>query len=351
MSPAEQMTSTRAGAPSEAAPIQASGYVRRVVIASQRCWKKSASSLATVTSRPTSLSNSRSSLVRYSAPRPVSGGWFFYALAVDPREPQRFSHYPKFIMELWRSPAQNTYFLTMNLFSNGTNLNGVPAYALDRATCQVVVQRRDQVYSRPRWRRSIAVAFCCDPDGRSPPAGGMKSCWLLTVRPAATTLTQVHGRFFHVIRVPGKFHFRISSANQHANAEITVMGSLTPLQIRQRSRAPAGNVEQFDALGDKMMTPVVYQNHSGTESLWADSTVMENYPNGPTAVRWYRFDVTGGTFPAAAAQQQSWDNAGDGLWRWMPSIAVDESGNTVVGYSTSSTTIFPSIRYERTSCR
>ena len=29
----------------------------------------------------------------------------------------------------------------------------------------------------------------------------------------------------------------------------------------------------------------------------------------------------------------------------MPSIAVDQSGNTVLGYSTSSTTIFPSIRY------
>src|SRR2546427_2054770 len=33
---------------------------------------------------------------------------------------------------------------------------------------------------------------------------------------------------------------------------------------------------------------------------------------------WYQFDVTGGNFPGTAAQQQSWDNAGDGLWRWMP---------------------------------
>src|SRR5438876_5305193 len=29
----------------------------------------------------------------------------------------------------------------------------------------------------------------------------------------------------------------------------------------------------------------------------------------------------------------------------MPSIAVDQNGNTVIGYSTSNTTIFPSIRY------
>jgi hypothetical protein len=49
------------------------------------------------------------------------------------------------------------------------------------------------------------------------------------------------------------------------------------------------------------MTPVVYQNRNGTESLWADQTTILNYPNGPTGVSWYQFDVTGGTFPAAAA--------------------------------------------------
>src|SRR2546423_15471983 len=93
------------------------------------------------------------------------------------------------------------------------------------------------------------------------------------------------------------------------------------------------------------MTPMVFQNRSGVESLWASQTVLLNYPNGPTAVRWYQFNVTGGNFPATAVQQQSWDNTTDGLWRWMPSIAVNQNGNTVLGYSTSDTTIFPSIRY------
>ena len=92
-------------------------------------------------------------------------------------------------------------------------------------------------------------------------------------------------------------------------------------------------------LGDKIMTPVVYQNLNGTESLWADQTIIPNFPNGPTAVRWYQFDVTGGTFPAAAVQQQDWTNGGDGLWRFMPSIAVDQNGNTAIGYAISSPVI------------
>ena len=106
-----------------------------------------------------------------------------------------------------------------------------------------------------------------------------------------------------------------------------------------------GTSAKLDTLGDKIMTPVVYQNRNGTESLWADQTTILNYPNGPTAVSWYQFDVTGGTFPAAAAQQQEWTNGGDGLWRFMPSIAVDQNGNTAIGYSTSSSSIFPGIRY------
>jgi hypothetical protein len=44
-------------------------------------------------------------------------------------------------------------------------------------------------------------------------------------------------------------------------------------------------------------------------------------------------------------QQQTWTNNDDGLWRWMPSVGVDQNGNTAIGYSTSSTTSVPTIRY------
>jgi hypothetical protein len=106
-----------------------------------------------------------------------------------------------------------------------------------------------------------------------------------------------------------------------------------------------GVTQTLDTLGDKIMTPVVYQNRNGTESLWADQTIILNYPNGPTAVRWYQFNVTGGNFPATPAQQEDWTNGNDGLWRWMPAIAADANGNVAIGYSTSSSTIFPCIRY------
>ena len=159
-------------------------------------------------------------------------------------------------------------------------------------------------------------------------------------------LTQVHAWLFHVDFVnPGNSTLGVG-ANHQFNANITVNGFIDAFTNTTTLLVPQqGTSAHLDTLGDKIMTPLVYQNRAGTESLWADQTILLNYPNGPTAVRWYQFDVTGGNFPATAVQQQDWTNGNDGLWRWMPSIAVDQSGDTAIGYSTSSASMFPGIRY------
>jgi hypothetical protein len=126
------------------------------------------------------------------------------------------------------------------------------------------------------------------------------------------------------------------SVNPYTEAWTSAGFSVVPQQ---------GTSAKLDSLGDKIMTPVVYQNRNGTESLWADQTTILNYPNGPTVVSWYQFNVTGGTFPAAPVQEQAWSNGNDGLWRFMPSIAVDQNGSTAIGYALSSASMFPGIRY------
>ena len=118
-------------------------------------------------------------------------------------------------------------------------------------------------------------------------------------------------------------------ANHAPDAQITVNGFVDAFTTTTTLLVPQpGTPQRLDTVGDKIMTPVVYQNRSGTESLWASHTVCtDTNCTGPTAVRWYQFNVTGGNFPANPAQQQSWTNGNDGLWRWMPSIAVDQNGN------------------------
>src|SRR5207253_8252636 len=159
-------------------------------------------------------------------------------------------------------------------------------------------------------------------------------------------LTTVKGWLFHVDFVTPANSTLGIGANHSPNALMTVSPFVDAFNPTFSLVPQQGTTQKLDTLGDKIMTPVVYQNLAGVESLWADHTIYTNAGgSGPMAVRWYQFDVTGGTFPATPVQQQTWNNGGDGLFRWMPSIAVDQNGNTAIGYSKSSSSIFPSIRY------
>jgi hypothetical protein len=236
----------------------------------------------------------------------------------------------------------------MNELVPVNTLAGVRVYALDRAS--MIAGGPTNAIGFTIDAATLGPAYSLVPAsfraGSAPPAGEHE--FLLAIDNPATagvTLTQVHGWYFHVDFVNPANSTLGSDAAHHPNAEITVNGFVdafthTPYLVPQQE-----TTQRLDTIGDKIMTPVVYQNRNGTESLWADHTIILNYPDGPTAIRWYQFDVTGGVFPATPVQQEDWTNGNDGLWRWMPSIAVDNSGNTAIGYSTSSSNIFPGIRY------
>ena len=184
--------------------------------------------------------------------------------------------------------------------------------------------------------------------GNPPPAG--RDEFILAIDSPATggvTLTQIHGRLFHVDFVtPANSTFGVGPTHQ-PNTEITVDGFVDAFTNTTTRLVPQqGTAVRLDTLGDKIMTPVVYRFDGANESLWASNTVCtDTNCTGPTGIRWYQFDVTGGAFPATPVQQQTWTNNNDGLWRWMPSIAVDNAGDAVIGYSVSGTSMFPGIRY------
>lgn len=58
-------------------------------------------------------------------------------------------------------------------------------------------------------------------------------------------------------------------------------------------------------------------------------------------MRWYEVRSPGGT--PVVYQQSSYSP--DTSYRWMPSVAMDKQGNMALGYSVSSGTIHPAIRY------
>ena len=259
---------------------------------------------------------------------PVAGGWCLYTLQ-DDTNPRVAGDYPKY--GLW----PDAYYLTMNKW------DGVRVYALDRASMIGGGPTNAVGFTIvARSLRSLVPASFRT--GAPPPAGRQEFLLAIDNPDPGVTETHVEGWLFHVDFINPANSTLGSDAAHHPNAQITVNGFVN---VYRDIVPQQGTTEKLDSLCDRIMTPVVYQNLNGTESLWADHTIFLNYPVGPTAIRWYQFDVTGGTFPATPVQQQDWTNGNDGLWRWMPSIAVDENGNAAIGYSTSSASMFPGIRY------
>src|SRR5215831_14318094 len=242
----------------------------------------------------------------------------------------------------------------MNEFSTNTTFNGVRVYALDR---------NSMVNGGP----ASAIGFSILPanlgnqyslvpasfrTGDPPPAGQPE--WFMSVNSSSTAGTvenQVFVRRFHVDFVtPGNSVFGVGAAHT-PDGIITVNGFKDAFNATTSDICPNGTVTTtgwLDTLGDKIMYPLIYQNLGGVESIYADQTILlasDSTLTGPTAVRWYQFNMTGNTIPATPVQQQDWNNGADGLFRWMPSINVDQQGNVAIGYSTSSTTLNPEIRY------
>ncbi len=277
---------------------------------------------------------------------PVSGGWWLYALQVDPGNPTFLGDYPK--LSVW----PDAWYLTLNLFSNGTTFNGVRAIALNRA----------QMINGTGAPTPNAIGYTLDPAtlgdtyslvpasfraGNLPPAG--RAEYLLAIdspSAAGVSLTKVHvWRFKPDFATPANSTFGVG-ANHAFNADVTVAPFVDAFTTVSDLVPQPATTAKLDTLGDKIMTPVVYTNIGGNESLWASHTVNNNQGGtGPTGVRWYQFNVTGGGIPATPAQQQTYTNAGDGIWRFMPSIAVDAAGNMAIGYAASSATVEPSIRW------
>ena len=151
-----------------------------------------------------------------------------YAMQVDPANPTFLGDYPK-----WRcgttggNPAQNAYFLTINLFSSPTTFHGVRVFALDRAAMLGGGSANAIGFTLSAADVGASYSFVAASfrAGDPPPAG--RDEFVLAIDSPATggvTLTQVHGRLFHVdFATPANSTFGVGAGHQ-PNAEITVDG-------------------------------------------------------------------------------------------------------------------------------
>ncbi len=106
---------------------------------------------------------------------------------------------------------------------------------------------------------------------------------------------------------------------------------------------PAQGGHNIDTLTPRLMMQNQYSNTGGVESLWNTHTVLGGAA-GTAAPRWYQVEVTGDSV-AANTTQAATSTPDTTVNRFMPSLAVNRDGDMAIGYSASSSTLYPAIRY------
>ena len=232
--------------------------------------------------------------------------------------------YPKF--GVWPTASNSAYLGTYNLFANGANFVGADLCAYDRAA-----MLNGQSAAQICFTRSTADGgfLPSDLDGATPPADGEPGYFLAYNASTQNSLT--------LYKMALNFGAGGPSATLSAAVEIPVAafspgcggGTCIPQPSTSRN---------LDSLGDRLMYRLAYRNFGAHQSMVVNHSVTS--PQGTVAPRWYLLDATSqGVF--GVAQQGTY--APDSAYRWMGSIAMDQSGDILLGYSRSSSTSFPSI--------
>jgi hypothetical protein len=126
-----------------------------------------------------------------------------------------------------------------------------------------------------------------------------------------------------------------------ASSTFTLRDSLVPASFSSNVDLidePLGYTAWLDPISDRPMYRFAYRNLGSHEALVMNHTVDVS---GHAGVRWYELRKTTG--PWSIFQQGTFSPSSDS--RWMGSAAMDGSGDIAVGYSVSSTSVYPSIRY------
>jgi hypothetical protein len=231
-----------------------------------------------------------------------------------------FPDYPK--MGVW----PDAYYITYNLFNNaGTSFLGTKVCAFDRAKMLTGAAATQQCFNTSNAFGGLLPA---DLDGATlPPAGAPNP--IVALGATSTTLAT------------WKFHVDWTTP---ANTTLTGPTNVTVPAYTEACNGgtciPQSGGGSLDSLADRLMYRLAYRNFpDGHQALVVNHAVTAGTSTG---IRWYELRLDAASNPSLF---QAGTYAPDASFRWMGSAAMDRSGNMAMGFSTSSSTLKPSIRY------
>jgi hypothetical protein len=252
-----------------------------------------------------------------TSPDPT-GSYYRYAF---PSSASLFGDYPHF--GVW----PDAYYMTTNEFfaeNSPEGFAGAGHFAFERAAMLAGNPSARAVYFHLAPPHGGLLPS--DLDGPAPPAGSPNYFVEFTDNGATDTLDIYR---FHV------------DWTTPSSSTFTGPTSLVVAQFNSNvSSAPQpGTSLTLDTLSDRLMYRLAYRNLGDHEALVANHTVAG--ASNQAGVRWY--ELRGLSTTPTVFQQGTF--APDSDFRWMGSAAMDQAGNIGLGYSISSNTRYPSVRY------
>ena len=225
--------------------------------------------------------------------------------------------YPK--LGVW----PDAYYWTSNTFQNGATFIGAMPCAYDRASMLTGGPANAICFQESS---NVASLLPANLDGSTPPPAGEPNPYLELLDTSDLGLFKFHVDFTN----PANSTFTGPTAIPVASySEACGGGTCIP---------QAGTTQQLDSLGDRLMFRNAYRNLNGTEYLVVNHSVTAGSSVG---VRWYQITNPNGT--PVVAQQGTF--APDSSYRWMGSIEMDKAGDIALGYTASSSSVHPAVRY------
>ncbi|MBK7938008.1 MAG: hypothetical protein IPJ82_13350 [Lewinellaceae bacterium] len=258
-------------------------------------------------------------------PDPVAGGWYRYDFAT-----RAFPDYPK--IGVWPDAYYMSTYEGPNLgvfaFDRNRMLAGLPAFYINFTIPSLSA-------GRPQTR-----ILPSDLDGATPPPAGSPNLFMRSVD------GPLQGGGEDRLEI---FEFRANFVTPALSTFINTLNLATaPYDIEMcgpalpRTCIPQpGTTQTLDPLSNRLMRQLQYRNFGTYETLVANQTVDAN-GNDHAGIRWYELRRAGGAWSIHQQGTHSPDNA---VHRWMGSMAMNGDGEMALGYSVSSRSVFPGIRY------
>ncbi|MCX6248080.1 MAG: T9SS type A sorting domain-containing protein [Bacteroidetes bacterium] len=243
-----------------------------------------------------------------------TGSWYRYQFTFSD-----MPDYPK--LSVW----QDAYYMTVRRFASGSgNWLGPAAVAMDRTKMLAGDAAPTMVMFNLPSSSEGPLSLDCDSD--FPPAGTPNYVSYLVQNPAQLNMYEFH------VDWGNTSNSTFNLATSVPISSFSTMGSNVIPQL--------GTSKKLDAFSRKgLMFRMPFRKFNSYWSVVASFTVSAS---GKAGVRWMELRNSGSGWSLYQEGTYAPDATNH---RWMPSIAMDTSGNIALGYSISSSTMYPSIRY------